>query len=185
MNKEYFHDTIEKENVGWHNKNFLLKIFYKCKFGIAKRYASIDYNDIILDFGCGEGWLKKEVLNNYNVHGYDIDPKLTDIDNYKDISPDIIFAIDVFEHITKEEIRKIIKNFKLMNPSSLLRLITIIPTETFLWRKLRKLMGLSETVEDHITPLKDIVEILKEEYHEEKKINFLTLNRISLWRPRW
>ena len=180
MTKEYFHDTIEKENIGWHeHKNPLVRLFYKWKFDIAIRYANLKEDDLILDYGCGEGWLKK-ALPNYDVLGYDIDPKLTRIKDYTKLKPDKIFALDVLEHIDKKEIRKIIKNFKKMNPNFVL--ITIIPTENWLWRKTRKLMGLSETVADHISPLKEILEILNEEITLVKEINFLAMSHIAKWK---
>jgi len=178
--KKYFYDTIEKENKDWHeHKNPLVRLFYKIKFDIAINYADLKKKDLILDFGCGDKWLKKTLFG-YNVIGYDIDPELTEIEDYTKINPDKIFALDVFEHIPKEEIRNIIKNFKKMNPNFVL--VTAIPTETWLWRKTRKIMGLSETVADHITKLREILEILNEELVFVKKINFLTFSHISKWK---
>jgi len=178
--KKYFHDTIEEENKDWHeHKNPLVRLFFKWKFSLAIKYADLKKDDLILDFGCGISWLKK-IIPEYKVIGYDIDPKLTEIKDYKYLKPDKIFILDVFEHVPKEEIRNILRNFKKMNPN--VKLITAIPTETWLWRKSRKLMGLSERVADHITPLKEIVKILEEEYTEVKKINFFLMSRISLWR---
>jgi len=180
MNKEYFYDTIEKENKDWHeNKNLLVRLFYKWKFGIAIRYANLKKEDLILDFGCGDNWLKK-TIKSHNVIGYDIDPKLTEIKDYTKLKPTKIFVLDVFEHIEKNEIRKIIKNFKEINPHIVL--ITIIPTETWLWKKSRKLMGLSEIVSDHITPLKEILKILNEELYLVKKINFFGMSHIAKWK---
>lgn len=180
MKEEYFHDTIEEENVDWHeHKNPLVRLFFRIKFGIAIRYAKLKKDDLILDFGCGISWLKKQ-LPEYNIKGYDIDPKLTEITNYTKIKPDKIFVLDVFEHVEKKEIKEIIKNFKKMNPQ--VTLVTIIPTETWLWRKTRKLMGLSETVADHITKLDEILEILSSEFKMKKKINFLTFSHIAKWK---
>lgn len=179
--KEYFNDTIEEENRDWHhNKNPLVRLFYKWKFKIAIKFADLDKEKIILDFGCGQGELKKK-LEGYNVIGYDINPKETEITDYTSLKPDVIFALDVFEHVSRTKIKEILKNFKKMNLNA--ALITAIPTETWLWRKARKIMGLSETVADHITPLKDIINILKkEDYTELKKRNFLTMSRISVWK---
>ena len=177
--KKYFHDVIEEENKDWHeHKNPLVRLFFKWKFSIAIRYANLKGDDLILDFGCGEGWLKKELLG-YDLVGYDADPKLTETKDYTKIRPDKIFALDVFEHIEKKEIRRIIKNFKRMGN---FELVTIIPTETWLWRKSRKIMGLSETVADHITSLQEILQILNEELILVKKINFLTMSHIAKWR---
>ena len=177
--KNYYYDKIDERNKGWHEKSYLLNLFYKMKFGIAIKYADIKEDDIILDFGCGDSWLKKRI--NQDVIGYDIDPKLSDIEDYK-IECDKIFAIDVFEHIEKSEIRNIIRNFKKVNKE--FALITIIPTETWLWSSLRKIMGLSPTVEDHITKLKDILGILKEELIFVKKTNQFTLSYIAKFKWR-
>ena len=178
MKKKYFHDTIEEENKDWHeHKNPLVRLFYRMKFGIAIFYAGLKKDDLILDFGCGIGWLKKQ-LSEYNVVGYDIDPKLTEVD-YTKIKPNKIFAMDVFEHVPKNEIRKILKNFK---KTGSFILIAAIPTENWFWRKSRKLMGLSETVKDHITPLKEIYKILEEELTWVRQVNFLGITHISKWK---
>lgn len=192
--KKYFYDTIEEENKDWHeHKNPLVRLFYRIKFKIAIKYANLKLSDSVLDFGCGDGWLKRYLDNSedekgfiltsprYKIIGYDIDPKLSEIDDYTKIKPDKIFALDVFEHISKTQIRKIIKNFKKMNPNVVL--ITIIPTETWLWHKMRKLMGLSEYVADHITPLKEILKIFEEEgLKRERKINYALMSHIARWK---
>ena len=178
--RKYFYDTIEKENEDWHNnKNPLVRLFYRIKFKIAISYAQLKKDDLILDFGCGTGQLKK-MLPGYKLIGYDIDPKLTKIKDYTKIKPDKIFALDVFEHIPQEEIRRILRNFKKMNLNFVL--VTAIPTETWLWRKARKLMGLSETVTDHITKLEEILKILNEELYWKREINFALMTHISKWK---
>ena len=177
--KKYFYDTIEKENEDWHNnKNPLVRLFYKLKFKIAIKYASLKPTDLILDFGCGSGQLRK-MLPGHKIIGYDVDPKLTEIKDYRKIKPDKIFALDVFEHIPKNKIRKIVRDFKKMNPNIVL--VTAIPTETWLWRKTRKLMGLSETVKDHITKLEEIESILCQEMHLQNETTFVLMSRISRW----
>jgi len=178
--KKYFYDTIEKENEDWHNnKNPLVRLFYRMKFKIAIFYAELKKDDLILDFGCGAGQLKK-MLPGYNVVGYDIDPKLTEIKDYTQIKPDKIFALDVFEHIPNSGIKKIIINFRKMNPNVVL--VTAIPTETWLWRKMRKIMGLSETVADHVTPLKKILGILENQLKLERKVNYVLMSHIARWK---
>ena len=182
MKEKYFSDVIDEKNINWQeNKNPLVRIFYKWKFRIAFKYADFKKDDLILDFGCERGWLKKQLLG-YNVIGYDINPKETEVEDYTTLKPTKIFAMDVFEHIKKEDIRKIIRNFKKMNPN--LILVSAIPTETWFWRKSRKLLGLSENVADHITPLKDILKILNEELNLVKKINFFTISHIAKWKNK-
>jgi len=140
--------------------------------------ADLKKDDLILDFGCGKGWLKNKLKEGgYNVIGYDITPEHTDIKDYTKIKPNKIFLTDVFEHLSKEEIEKIIANFKRMNPD--FEIITSIPTENLVSRKARKILGKRERAMDHITPLKDILEILNRNLKLVKKINFLTVSYIA------
>ena len=160
------------------NKNPIVRIFSKTKIKIALKMAKLRKTDLILDFGCGAGWLKNNLKKQgYNVIGYDVTPQHSDIRDYRKIKPDKIFAMDVFEHIPKEEIRNIIQNFKKMNSN--FELITSIPTENLISRKMRKLLGKSERVKDHITNIKEIMQILKKELKPIKKINFLTVSYIA------
>jgi len=163
------------------NKNPIVRIFSRSKVKIALKIAELKKTDLILDFGCGAGWLKNNLKKQgYNVVGYDLTPQHSDIKDYRKIKPDKIFAMDVFEHIPKEEIKNIIQNFKKMNSN--FELITSIPTENFISRKMRKLLGKSERVKDHITNIKDIMQILKKELKPIKKINFLTVSYITRFR---
>jgi len=163
------------------NKNPIIRTFSKTKIKIAFMIADLKKTDLILDFGCGEGWLKNNLKKQgYNVIGYDITPEHSDVEDYRKIKPNKIFVMDVFEHIPKEEIVKIIKNFKEMNPD--FELITSIPTENWISRKARKILGKTERVKDHITNLREIKQILKGELKLVKKINFLTVSYIAKFR---
>jgi cyclopropane fatty-acyl-phospholipid synthase-like methyltransferase len=165
------------------NKNPLIQIFSRTKVNIAVRIANLKKEEKILDFGCGEGWLKNKLKSKgYNVIGYDVTPSQSDIDDYKKTIPDKIFVLDVFEHIPKEEISKIIVDFKRMNPKFIL--ITAIPTENFVSRKVRKLLGKSERVKDHITTIKEILEILNKELILKKRFNFLTVSKIFIFKNK-
>jgi hypothetical protein len=163
------------------NKNPLIQIFSRTKVNIAVRMANLKKEENILDFGCGEGWLKNRLKEKgYKVTGYDVTPSQSDVEDYTKTSPDKIFVLDVFEHIPKEEISKIIDNFKRMNPNFIL--ITAIPTENLVSRKVRKLLGKDERVKDHITTIKEILEILKKELIPVKKFNFLTVSKIFVFK---
>jgi len=165
-------------NATYLNKNFLVRIFSRTKINLAIKLANLKEEDLILDFGCGAGWLKNKLKNfGYSVIGYDITPEHSDVDDYTKIKPTKIFAMDVWEHISKEEIRNVVKNFKKMNSN--FELITAIPTENFLSRKVRKFLGKSERVADHITPIKEILKILNSELKLVKKINFLSVSWIG------
>lgn len=174
---------VDKITSTYLNKNLLIRLFSRTKVVIAIRLANLKKEDVILDFGCGEGWLKNKLKNQgYNVLGYDITPSQSDIKDYTQIKPNKIFALDVFEHIPKKQIVEIIKNFKEMNQN--FQLITAIPTENLVSRKVRRLLGKDERVKDHITTIKEILEILNEELIQLKKFNFLTVSKIFVFKNK-
>jgi len=162
----------------YESKNFIVKTYFRLKAMTAINLAGLTKDDIILNFGCGGGWLEKK-LANFKIYGYDINPKKTFIKDYKKIKPSKIFALDVFEHIPKNEIKKIIKNFKKLNDN--FELIVSQPTENWLSRKVRLLVGKTEVPKEHITKYNEILEILNKNFVLKKKINFFTVTHAFLF----
>jgi len=181
FNKEI---KLKYESSAYHtvlHKNPIVKIYFRWKFNKIIKFAKLNKEELVLDFGCGDKWLKR-TLQGYNVTGYDLNPRQTEVEDYRTLHPDKIFVIDVFEHIPLEEIKKIIKDFKKMSPN--LELITSIPTENWISRKIRVLVGKQERAPDHITSLKEIWEILTSEMELVEKINFFTIARIARFKNK-
>ncbi len=168
--------TIADETRTVLSKNLIVSWFSKKKFNIALKMARLNKKDVILDFGCGGGYLKR---NNpkFNIIGYDVNLEQTEIEDYTKIIPTKIFAMDVLEHISKKEIEDILNNFKKMNSN--FNLIVAIPTENWVSRKARKLLGKTERVRDHITSLKEILKILNTKLKLEEKKNFLSVTYLA------
>lgn len=162
----------------YESKNLLVKFYFRWKINVAIKLAKLNKNDVILDFGCGGGWLEKK-LKNYQIYGYDINLEKTFIKGYKKIKPTKIFVLDVFEHIPKKEIQKILDNFKKMRDK--FDLIVSVPTENWLSRKIRKLVGKTEVPVEHITKHKEIEKILRANFKLKKKINFFSISHIFLF----
>ena len=161
--------------------NLLVRLFSRLKMAIAVRLAGLRKEDLILDFGCGAGWLKENLKKKgYRAAGYDIIQETSDVIDYTVLRPDKIFVLDVFEHMPADEIRRHIRAFKRMRPG--FELIAGIPTENWLSRKARKLLGKTERAQGHITPLKDILAILSSEMKQVGKFNFLTVSLIAKFR---
>jgi len=158
----------------YESRNFLTKIYFRMKINSAIKMAKLKKEDVILDFGCGGGWLEKK-LKRFNIFGYDINPEKTFIKDYRKIKPTKIFCLDVFEHVPVEEIKEIINIFKKMNDS--FELIVSIPTGNFISRKVRKLVGKLEVPKEHITSYKEILNILKKNFKLKKKVNFFTVTK--------
>ena len=177
-------NKLKYESSAYHtvlHKNPIVRIYFRKKFNKIKKFADLKKDDLILDFGCGDKWLKK-VLVGYNVIGYDVNPKQTEVKDYRTLHPDKIFLIDVFEHIPLEGIKSIIKDFKKMNPN--VEIITSIPTENWIARKTRVLVGKQERVLDHVTRLKEIWALLNSEMQLVKKANFFTIAWIAKFKNK-
>ena len=162
----------------YESKNLIARTYFRWKVNTAIRLAKLKKRDVILDFGCGGGWLEKK-LNGYNIKGYDVNPEKTFIKDYKKVKPTKIFVLDVFEHIPLKEIKKIINEFKKLNEK--FDLIVSLPTENWLSRKMRKLIGKKEVPDEHITNYKDIVKLLKQNFKFRKSINFFSVSWIGLF----
>jgi len=159
----------------YESKSLITRTYFITKVWLAIKMARLKKSDVILDFGCGGGWLERK-LQNYKIYGYDSNPEKTFIKDFKKTKPSKIFVLDVFEHIPIEEIKKIVKDFKKM--SSEFDLIVSVPTENWLSRKMRKLLGKTERPKEHITYWFEIYKILKKEFKLKKRVNFFTISKI-------
>lgn len=172
---------MDNLNITHEHSNKLIRKFCKTKIDAAIKLANLKKEDIILDFGCGAGILKK-TLPCYNIIGYDITPEQSDINDYTKLSPNKIFVLDVFEHLTQNQIKETIKNFKKMNKN--FTLITAIPTENSISTILRKLTGKPARAIDHITRLKDIKKILNKELKLIKTKSIFTMSHVCLYKNK-
>ena len=68
----------------------------------------------ILDFGCGNGYLKKRLGKNKKIKiiGYDIVKELSDVKNWKSVNFDYFVSCHVFTYLKKNQIENIFKYLK-------------------------------------------------------------------------
>lgn len=177
---ERIEKTIDDEKNTVNSRNPIVRWYCRKKFNIAVNIACLNREDVILDFGCGNQWLKG-ILPEYNITGYDVNPVQSDVEDYKTLKPTKIFVMDVFEHIPINEVNNILDNFIEMNNN--FELIIAIPTENFISRKARKLLGKPERVRDHITNLKELLGLISKKFKLVKKHNFLTVSYIAKFKP--
>lgn len=71
-------------------------------------------NKRVLDFGCGSKILSKR-LGQKKVLNYDINPKYSDYDNYKNLNFDIVVFNHVLMYMDKDEIISTLQNIKEIN----------------------------------------------------------------------
>ena len=174
---EKFEDN-RLENT-YESHNLITRTYFRLKILSAINLAGLNKKDVILDYGCGGGWLEKK-LANFKIYGYDKNPAKTFIKDYKKIKPTKIFALDVLEHIPINEIKKIIGNFKKLNNK--FEIIVSIPTENWISKKVRKLVGKSEVPKEHITKYNEILKILNENFKLVKKVNIFTVTHAFLFK---
>ena len=162
----------------YENKNPITRSYFRTKVWLAVRLAKLKGSDVILDFGCGGGWLERK-LKDYEIYGYDVNPRKTFVKDYRKVKATKIFVLDVFEHIPLEEIEEIIENFKKLNDK--FEIVVSVPTENLVSRKIRKLVGKNEVPKEHITKCEDIVKLLRGNFQLKKRVNFFTVSYILVF----
>ncbi|MCK5320691.1 hypothetical protein KAJ61_04870 [Candidatus Parcubacteria bacterium] len=131
------------------------------KFGDLKNEKGL-----ILDFGCGVGRLKKTLKKN-NIINYDIEPKLTEIDDYKELKPEKIILSGVLEHLYLDEIKKLLDEFILMNKNA--ELLIYLPTENLVSKIAMRLAGQKNAHDDHVSKYKNVNKILEKKFTLKKR----------------
>ncbi|MGZ8954501.1 MAG: class I SAM-dependent methyltransferase [Methylovulum sp.] len=69
---------------------------------------------VVLDFGCGNGELKR-LLPNSNIIGYDIIPALTDVDDWRLVDFDVLVANEVFCTFEEEQLDALLAELREKN----------------------------------------------------------------------
>lgn len=138
--------------------------------------------ELILDFGCGVGHLKRR-LKRKKIVGYDIIPELSDVKDYKKLKPAKIVLSGVLEHIYLDEIEEIIKNFKKMNKKA--ELLVFLPTENLISKIAMMLARESHAHDDHVSKYKDINRLIEKYYKNSKrKYLFFRMAQITRYVPK-
>lgn len=131
------------------------------KFGDLKKEKGL-----ILDWGCGLGYLKRKLKDN-NIVGYDIIPELSDIQDYHNLKPAQIVLNNVLEHLYPQEVRKILTEFQQMNPRVVL--LVCLPTENWVSKIMMRLANCKNAHADHVSGYKEINKIIEEKYSLAKR----------------
>ncbi len=153
--------------------------FFKILKTIIKFGNLQNEKGVILDFGCGVGHLKK-ILKKENVVGYDVEKELTEIDDYRKLSPKIIVLSGVLEHIRLDGIEKLLDEFAIMNPK--VEILVYLPTENWISKIAMRLAGEKHAHDDHVSKYKDINKILEERFAlKKRKYIFFKMAEVSFY----
>ena len=98
-------------------------------------------NIAVLDFGCGKGELKR-LLNLGNVVGYDIIPRLSDVQDWRDVDFDVLVANEVFYSLEGHELERLLDELKRKNSN--LKLVVGISRQGILNNIGKILLGRSD-----------------------------------------
>ena len=146
------------------------------KFGELKKEPGL-----ILDFGCGRGYLKRKLKN--NVVGYDIISELSDIQNYHDLKPAQIILNNVLEHLYPEEIKNLLTEFQKMNPRAVL--LVCLPTENWVSKIMMRLANFKNAHDDHVSSHREINKIIEEKYYlARRRYLFLRMAQVTKYIKR-
>lgn len=161
--------------TNYENRIFFIRYYFNRIIDTAIKMAEFQPQETILDFGCGNQYLKQK-LPQHKIIGYDIVPEMSDVTDYREVNPDVIFANSVFEHLSAEELDQTLKTFNQA------RLITITPKENVLAKMIVKLIpSVSKSWDDHKLNHKQIYDILKKHYVLKQDRTVLTEARVGLW----
>lgn len=136
---------------------------------------------LILDYGCGQGHLKK-ILKGKNIVGYDIIPELSDVNDYKKLLPQKIVLSGVLEHLRLSDIEKLILDFLAMNSEA--ELLVFLPTENFVSKIAMVLSSQRNAHDDHVSKYKEINSLVERYYYpERRKYIFFKMAQITRYVP--
>lgn len=127
---------------------------------------------LILDFGCGVGHLRTRVQN---VVGYDINPELSDIEDYKSMKPEVIVAAASLQYLNPKQM----DDFLQFAIKSKAELVTVIPTENIAAKLAMIILNKPYAHDDHLFGYKHINRIL-EKHFKVKKRKYLCLSMVQL-----
>jgi len=93
----------------------LAKFYFRYLLQQIIAVGKLDRSNIcILDFGCGEGELKKLVKGGKLV-GYDLIPELSDVPDWRQINFDVLVANEVFYCFDEEALGSLLQELKIKN----------------------------------------------------------------------
>jgi len=167
FNIPHYQTDYYKGILGVYNRRILKHVI---KMGELKNAR------LILDFGCGAGHLKKRVQN---VVGYDINPDLSDVDDYKNLKPDKIVAAASLQYLNPKQMDAFL-SFCIKNKAEL---ITVIPTENVFAKIAMIVLRKSYAHDDHIFKYEYINKMIERYYKiEERKYLWFGMAQLTKYK---
>lgn len=135
---------------------------------------------LILDYGCSVGHLKKK-LPDCNIVGYDINPDLSDVEDYRNLNPSKIVFSAVLQYLTLDKIDELMQYCLRVKAG----LLTVQPTENIFSKIAMFLTNQPYAHNDHLVKYKDINKVVEKYYNiEDRKFMFLKMVQLTKYRLR-
>jgi hypothetical protein len=139
-------------------------------------------NGTVLDFGCGNQHLRAFVFPENKYIGFDIVKEVSMVDDYTTLKPDVVVASNVFEHMTLQDIDKLVAFCKKVKVK---QIICSFPVRQWIWIRIVRLFKGKEMAEniiaDHITGWADTKKILSRYFTCSLEKNYCISQLITVW----
>lgn len=170
---------MHEKEMPYRHWNPLVRFYFGGILRKAVGLAGLKGNEMVLDFGCQSRELKNFLPKGIFYTGFDINPAYSDVRDFSRKKFDVIFALNVLEHLDEKELRQALGKFRSTGAK---RLVVSLPTEHAIGRFLALIHGYAEKQKHvHKSSWKQVERILAEELTPEKRTGFFTMQKMSTW----
>jgi hypothetical protein len=165
----------------YESSNLFIRHYSNKYLKTAVKFLDAKEGDKILDFGCGEQYSKR-VIKNGEVIGYDIDPKISDVENYKDVKANKVFCCQSLEHLKPEELKEAVAHFAELKVEKV-----IVATSTDNWLSeigIKLIRSVKDSHDTHYSDIETIHRLMSEKFKMVRKKSIYTFNIVSEWHLR-
>jgi len=158
--------------------NYISFIYFNLIYKIIINFLEYKKNDVVLDFGCGIGLLKKKIKKKYpeaNIINYDKVKSLSEVSDWKNINFNKIIFCQVLMYISKEDIENI---FYILKKKKIDKIIICFSKQSFLNRLFAKILGHKNAHDDTVLIPEHEEKLIYQNFKILKKINFFNLFKI-------
>jgi predicted SAM-dependent methyltransferase len=138
--------------------------------------------DVVLDFGCNRRLLARKIPPRARYIGFDVMAQYSDVERIEDVSPQIVVASHVLEHLSTQELDSFIDY---CHRKKIRTLAVALPLENWVsgllrWVTRTKFSNEILHKQDYRTVMKKLSESF--DNTEVSTVAFMSVN--SVWRPR-
>jgi len=170
------HDTLQ------YNGSIITAFYHRFVLRKAVRLARLRAGMHVLDYGCGKQQLRKVISPFVAYLGYDAQSELSDVDDPRGRTYDVVFAIQVLMYLDASGLR----NFVDTIAASTTDLIVMVPSRNFLKDQiLDRVFGLSSARDDMVKSVPvDIYTQLARKFSLCRSKNLLWMGELTRWQRK-